>query len=382
MRRAEITSHAFAFFVVAVVLVSSVVEKRGDAAWAKRPSAVAIGSDEERAEAGPPPLPERRPDPMVPARIPPTAPEITKAGPAAAGEAPSTAVSPTSAPSAPPADWSDVEKIEALTRCVSRLAPLGVRLAPPRSIRQDTCGGPALVEIESFEIDGSEVALRPRLLVNCEMAARLHQFIVHDLQPLARAVLDSPIARIENVGGYQCRGVVGTSSTRGFSEHAFANAVDMGTFVTADGRRISVRDDWGPTARDVHARVKASTPGQDKPPSSAPSSGGHAGGEADDSEAGPPPLPVRNPLLVAATVRRGERGRRIRIASEAPTPAGAPTLTPAADAPLVARTFLKRLHAAGCRRFSTALGPEANEAHRDHFHFDLAQRRSGRSYCE
>lgn len=36
-----------------------------------------------------------------------------------------------------------------------------------------------------------------------------------------------------------------------------------------------------------------------------------------------------------------------------------------------ARRFLRAAHAAGCRRFSVGLGPEANALHRDHFHFDL-----------
>ena len=37
--------------------------------------------------------------------------------------------------------------------------------------------------------------------------------------------------------------------------------------------------------------------------------------------------------------------------------------------------FLQRLHKGACGVFGTVLGPEANEAHRDHFHFDLASRR-------
>jgi hypothetical protein len=37
------------------------------------------------------------------------------------------------------------------------------------------------------------------------------------------------------------------------------------------------------------------------------------------------------------------------------------------------RRFLRAVHQAGCRRFSVALGPEANALHRDHFHFDLGR---------
>lgn len=36
--------------------------------------------------------------------------------------------------------------------------------------------------------------------------------------------------------------------------------------------------------------------------------------------------------------------------------------------------FLRRIHAGACRHFGTVLGPEANEAHRNHFHVDMAER--------
>ena len=45
------------------------------------------------------------------------------------------------------------------------------------------------------------------------------------------------------------------------------------------------------------------------------------------------------------------------------------------------RAFLRRLHKGACGTFGTVLGPEANEAHRDHFHFDLAARRRN-AFCE
>lgn len=43
--------------------------------------------------------------------------------------------------------------------------------------------------------------------------------------------------------------------------------------------------------------------------------------------------------------------------------------------------FLRRLHRGACGTFGTVLGPEANEAHRDHFHFDLAARKRN-AFCE
>jgi hypothetical protein len=43
--------------------------------------------------------------------------------------------------------------------------------------------------------------------------------------------------------------------------------------------------------------------------------------------------------------------------------------------------FLRRLHTGACGTFGTVLGPDANEAHRNHFHFDLAQRKRS-AFCE
>lgn len=44
-----------------------------------------------------------------------------------------------------------------------------------------------------------------------------------------------------------------------------------------------------------------------------------------------------------------------------------------------ART-MKRLHASACGPFGTVLGPNADRFHQDHFHFDVAEYRSG-AYC-
>lgn len=47
------------------------------------------------------------------------------------------------------------------------------------------------------------------------------------------------------------------------------------------------------------------------------------------------------------------------------------------------KAFLREVHEGACGPFTTVLGPEADAAHRTHFHFDLARRgQSGRSlYC-
>jgi hypothetical protein len=42
--------------------------------------------------------------------------------------------------------------------------------------------------------------------------------------------------------------------------------------------------------------------------------------------------------------------------------------------------FVKQVHDAACKDFGTVLGPESNEAHKNHFHLDMKERR--KSFCE
>ncbi len=72
------------------------------------------------------------------------------------------------------------------------------------------------------------------------------------VQQAARAWLDSPVAKIESFGSYACRPVNGVAGNK-LSEHARANAVDISAFILANGRRITVEQDWnGP---DANART-------------------------------------------------------------------------------------------------------------------------------
>lgn len=43
-------------------------------------------------------------------------------------------------------------------------------------------------------------------------------------------------------------------------------------------------------------------------------------------------------------------------------------------------TLLRKLHASACGPFGTVLGPESDRFHKDHFHLDIADYRSG-AYC-
>jgi hypothetical protein len=79
--------------------------------------------------------------------------------------------------------------------------------------------------------------------MTCPLASKFAAWARYGAQPAARLILGSELVRIETFGTYACRNVNGNMSGNR-SEHAHSNAVDVAAFVLADGRRISVKDQW------------------------------------------------------------------------------------------------------------------------------------------
>jgi hypothetical protein len=252
-----------------------------------------------------------------------------------------------------PTIWSDAEVIGALRRCVFELAPTGALVQPLEPIRNGQCGTPAPVRLRGFNLPMT-MEVSPPAVVNCSIVAKLHDWIRDSLQPAAERHLGSRIARIVTASSYDCRNRIGSSDTR-ISEHAYANAIDISAVVTADGRTIDVLSNWGPTVRDLQNRTASADDGR-------------TGGEAKETrgEAAGGSTPARKE---ASSGRRSDQRKTmtdVAVISEARTREAA---------------FLRDVHAGACRIFGTVLGPEANEAHRNHLHLDLAPRRR-RAFCE
>jgi hypothetical protein len=77
--------------------------------------------------------------------------------------------------------------------------------------------------------------------MTCPLASKLIEWTQDALQKAAQAWLDSPIAKVESFGTYNCRPIAGSAR---LSEHGRSNAVDISGFVLASGRRITVLKDW------------------------------------------------------------------------------------------------------------------------------------------
>ena len=211
--------------------------------------------DERAAEAQRVPEPARRqqggkgaPDPGKDA-----APEKGDANNAAASKAAAPDHQPPDAQPEPKEHvWSDAEIIAALEDCVQALAPIAAHVEVSKPIRSGQCGAPAAVVVKRVGAT-TPVEISPPAVVNCRMVARLHDWVESTLQPTAHDLLKAPIVRMINASGYVCRNRNGSSLDK-ISEHAFANALDISAFVTADRRTIDVLTHWGKTERDLRAR--------------------------------------------------------------------------------------------------------------------------------
>lgn len=78
---------------------------------------------------------------------------------------------------------------------------------------------------------------------SCPVVAALKLWEWQVVQPAAQRLLGQPVQSISHFGAYSCRRLYGRSAGD-FSEHATADAIDIAAFTLADGRRISVVNDW------------------------------------------------------------------------------------------------------------------------------------------
>jgi hypothetical protein len=164
------------------------------------------------------------------------------------------------------------------------------------------------------------------------------------VQPAAGKHLSAQVTRIRTVASYVCRNRYG-SVEKPLSEHARANALDMAAFQTESSAWITVLEHWALTPEERAVQ-------QD------PVSGVTLSEVTQSSETS---KPEENTKIEANAELSAEEIERFEMPAEA--------------------AFLNEIHAGGCTLFGTVLGPRANAAHKNHFHYDLAERRHD-NFCQ
>jgi hypothetical protein len=255
------------------------------------------------------------------------------------------------------------------------LAPAATEIELQEPMKHGQCGTPAPLVLHSIGT-AEKVEFSPAPTMNCRLAASLAEWVEKVLQPAAQKELGSRIKKIVGSSSYSCRNIYNNPKLS-LSEHATGNAIDISGFMTADGRTVYVSKSWGPTVRDIEAAKKKAAAQNSKDKSKA---------EGSTETGAITPTPSIEEAGKKAEAKDKGKVVKANFKKEEPAKGDGPKAEPAAPgtvAPATTKeaTFLKALHHASCTVFATVLGPEANEAHRDHFHLDMKLRNSGASVC-
>ena len=124
--------------------------------------------------------------------------------------------------------------------CRAALDQAGFETIPLPDMRE----GPRCGYHEAVELTLSAHPYSGPVGGSCALAAALALWERDVVVPAAEAHLGQSVVRIELAGAvYSCRPIAGRSDRR-MSEHARANAADIGGFTLADGREIKVLGGW------------------------------------------------------------------------------------------------------------------------------------------
>lgn len=154
-----------------------------------------------------------------------------------------------------PVGWATYRKLADLPRgqgvCGALLRQGGVEFEALPGVGEGSCRAPDRVRLADDAT--RSIALRPvGAAPSCAVAAAFVLWMRDSVTPAAQHHFGQRVARVEHLGSYNCRPIAGGGN---WSEHATANALDISAFVLADGRRISLIDDWnGDPARAAFLR--------------------------------------------------------------------------------------------------------------------------------
>ena len=147
---------------------------------------------------------------------------------------------------------SVAEPSKATLACYADLRGAGVRFRPlPDRYFDQGCSALGAVQLLDIGIPVTNLGS-----MTCPLASAFAGWARDAMQPAAKAWLKSSVVRIESFGTYSCRPVNNQAGAR-LSEHGRANAVDVGAFVLADGRRITVLAGWNGEDEDVRGFLRA-----------------------------------------------------------------------------------------------------------------------------
>lgn len=139
-------------------------------------------------------------------------------------------------------------------RCLAALGDTGARYtALPDRFYAPGCQAVGSVRIDRLAGDDGAFTLTNLGPVACPLAQAFAGWARYGVDRAARQMLGSGLARIETMGSYACRSIAGSGRV---SAHSRAEAIDIGAFVLADGRRVSVKAGWSGASEQERAFLR------------------------------------------------------------------------------------------------------------------------------
>ena len=127
-------------------------------------------------------------------------------------------------------------------QCLASLGATQANFSPlPDQYYGAGCSTLNTVRLAALRSDDATLGVANLGPVTCPLASTFASWARFGADRAARQILGSALIRIETMGGYNCRNIAGSGRK---SAHATANAIDISSFVLADGRRISVLGTW------------------------------------------------------------------------------------------------------------------------------------------
>lgn len=118
---------------------------------------------------------------------------------------------------------------------------------------RSSLGGPSVCGAERpFEMAAAHdgrVLMQPAAMLRCPMIPTIDRWVQEVVEPAARFHFGQQLAEVSVMASYSCRPINGIGGET-ISEHAYANAVDIGGFKLADGQKIVVLSGWRGSDRE------------------------------------------------------------------------------------------------------------------------------------
>ena len=127
------------------------------------------------------------------------------------------------------------------TECDKRILAIAVVEPLPRLVGPGACGGSEMLRLAAaLRPDGTRIEIKPAPVLRCEFAESVAAWLRDEAAPRVDT-LGSPLRVVETFDDFECRGRNRVAGAK-LSEHGKGNAVDVRSFVLADGRSIGLTD--------------------------------------------------------------------------------------------------------------------------------------------